>query len=208
MAKGKKKYYVVWVGHSPGIYENWEECLIQTKSYEGAKYKAFKSLEEAVVAQRGSYLDYYNKKEANSPVGTSKKGINWNSLSVDAACAGNPGVMEYQGVNTKTKTRIFHQIFELGTNNIGEFLAIVHALAMFKKQGNSTTPIYTDSATAMAWVRKKKVKTVLVQNARTKTLHEVILRAEEWLKTNSFSNPILKWETKKWGEIPADFGRK
>jgi ribonuclease HI len=33
-------------------------------------------------------------------------------------------------------------------------------------------------------------------------------RAEKWLLSNEFSNEILKWETKAWGEIPADFGRK
>ena len=33
-------------------------------------------------------------------------------------------------------------------------------------------------------------------------------RATKWLKENNYSATIKKWETKKWGEIPADFGRK
>ena len=39
-------------------------------------------------------------------------------------------------------------------------------------------------------------------------LFELIDRAENWLKTNHYSNKILKWDTPLWGEIPADFGRK
>jgi len=115
--------------------------------------------------------------------------------------------MEYQGVDTKSGYQFFHQKFALGTNNIGEFLAIVHALAMFEKQGKDT-PIYTDSRNAILWVNKKKCKTTLVRNAKTEKLYQLIARAEQWLKTHTWSNKILKWETKKWGEIPADFGRK
>ncbi len=133
--------------------------------------------------------------------------IVWDSISVDAACAGNPGVMEYQGVDTKTKSQYFHKKFSLGTNNIGEFLALVHALALFKQSGK-TMPIYTDSRTAMAWVRNRKVKTNLVRNAKTVLIHDLILRAENWLKDNTYPNKILKWDTDNWGEIPADFGRK
>jgi ribonuclease HI len=117
--------------------------------------------------------------------------------------------MEYQGVDTKTKEKIFHQgPFLMGTNNIGEFLAIVHALALFKQKGLNNRPIYSDSVTAMGWVKKKKANTNLEQNAKTAKLYELIQRAENWLQQNNYSNPIIKWETENWGEIPADFGRK
>jgi ribonuclease HI len=96
----------------------------------------------------------------------------------------------------------------MGTNNIGEFLAIVHALALYKQKGLTTRPIYTDSVTAMGWVKKKKANTKLEQNAKTAKLYELIQRAETWLQQNTYSNPIIKWETEDWGEIPADFGRK
>lgn len=201
---------MVWAGNTPGIYNTWNECQLQIKGYPNAKYKSFKTLEEATLAYNGSYVDHFEKKGSKTPATLSaeaRKEIVWDSISVDAACAGNPGVMEYQGVDTKNKAQIFHQKFELGTNNIGEFLAIVHALAMFKKTG-ATTPIYTDSRTAMAWVRNKKVKTLLKKTPRTKKLYELIGRAEAWLKANTYSNKILKWNTKEWGEIPADFGRK
>ena len=94
-----------------------------------------------------------------------------------------------------------------GTNNIGEFLAIVHALALLK-QHQSDLPVYSDSKTAISWVKKKKANTKVQATAQNKKLLELLLRAEKWLIDNNYPNKILKWETEKWGENPADFGRK
>lgn len=215
MAK-QKKYYVIWKGHMPGIYDEWPKAQEQIKGYQGALYKSFtsqKEAEQALAKGPSSYLRPRGGAGGSSSKkgkkgGTPRSQIIWRSLSVDAACSGNPGPMEYQGVDTKSKDRIFHQAFELGTNNIGEFLAIIHGLALLKKQGLTNLPIYTDSATAMAWVRNKKVKTKLVRDERTEGLYELIERGEAWLKNNTYSNPIVKWDTDSWGEIPADFGRK
>jgi ribonuclease HI len=206
MSSKKKRFYVVWKGYTPGIYESWTDCQLQIKGFGQARYKAFDSREEAEEAYaKGPFASGAPKKKALSAA--NREDIRWDSVSVDAACSGNPGEMEYQGVDTKTRRQIFHKKFPLGTNNIGEFLAIVHALALFRKSGQST-PVYTDSATAMSWVRQRKCKTKLKKNDRTKYLFEVIERAENWLRNNSYDNPILKWDTAQWGEIPADFGRK
>ncbi|MDR0763639.1 MAG: hypothetical protein LBF01_04000 [Bacteroidales bacterium] len=133
----------------------------------------------------------------------------YSSIAVDAACSGNPGNMEYRGVITSTKDEIFHQgIFPDSTNNIGEFLALVHALAYLNKTNQPNTPVYTDSKTARAWVRDKKVKTTLKPTDRNQKSFELVQRALQWLKTNTCTNPILVWDTPNWGEIPADFGRK
>ena len=211
MAK-KKKYYVVWEGNQPGIYNSWTDCQLQIKGYPNARYKSFSSKEEAEQAYSGNYSDFIERGKKSKPAVTSiseteKAKIIWDSISVDAACSGNPGVMEYQGVDTANGAPIFHKKFSLGTNNIGEFLALVHALAMFQK-ANKNTPIYTDSRIAMKWVKSKKCNTKLVRNPKTALLHEVIARAEKWLRSNTYANPILKWDTENWGEIPADFGRK
>jgi ribonuclease HI len=204
----KKKYYVVWQGNQPGIYNSWTECQLQIKGYPDAKYKSFPSLEEAEKAFYSDYSDAINKGEKNKKeISPDQKNIIWESIAVDGASSGNPGVMEYQGVDTKTKEQLFHQKFELGTNNIGEFLALVHALAMLEKQQRQI-PIYSDSKIAIGWIKKKKCNTKLERNRKTEVLFQVIARAEKWLETNPFRVPILKWETGKWGEIPADFGRK
>lgn len=217
MAKSKKKYYVVWKGHMPGIYDNWLKAREQIDGYAGARYKSFPTQKEAEKALAagpsfGAAAGSNGKKSSGKRSWASKlptsPSIIYNSLSVDAACSGNPGVMEYQGVLTKSKERVFHQKFPVGTNNLGEFLALVHGLALLQKQGLHQTPIYTDSAIAFGWVKKGKAKTTLERNARTEQLFVMIERAEDWLAANTYSNPILKWQTDVWGEIPADFGRK
>jgi len=194
----------------PGVYDSWEACQRQIKNYKGAKYKSFKTRKEAEKALLDSYNDHIGNSSTKKkkPSSSNNKAIIKNSISVDAACSGNPGIMEYQGVHTGTKEVIFYQgPFKDGTNNIGEFLALVHALAMCKKLNNNTL-IYTDSRTAMAWVRNKKVKTTLVKNSNNAVLFDMMDRAIQWLKDNTYTNEIIKWDTKNWGEIPADFGRK
>ncbi|MEO9512240.1 MAG: ribonuclease H family protein [Flavobacteriaceae bacterium] len=208
----KRKFYVVWKGKRPGIYESWDDCKAQIEGFKGAQYKSFQDFPEAKKAFNSNYLEYKGKSKSKkelTPEELLKIGDpNYNSISVDAASSGNPGRMEYQGVDTKTKKKLFKQgPFEQGTNNIGEFLALVHGLA-FLKNNNSTRVLYSDSRIAMGWVRKKKCGTKLKKNAKNKVLFELIERAEEWLNQNSYNTPIAKWETKAWGEIPADFGRK
>ena len=211
MAK-KKKFYVVWQGKHPGIFESWNDCKAQIEGYKGAQYKSFATFEEAKKAYNGNYQDYKGKSKGKSelsPEELLKIGDpNYNSIAVDAASSGNPGRMEYRGVDTKTKKVLFHQgPFEQGTSNVGEFLALVHGLA-FLQQKKSERILYSDSRIAIGWVRKKKCGTKLVKNAKNAQLFELIERAENWLKKNRFNTPIVKWETKAWGEIPADFGRK
>lgn len=208
MAK-KVKYYVVWKGNQPGIYTSWDECKLQIKNYPNAIYKSFSSQSEAQKAFKGKPSEFLNKATKKAVIKSSKSPQLENSIAVDAACAGNPGIMEYRGVITKTGHELFRQgPYEDGTNNIGEFLAIVHALASLKKLNKENVIIYTDSATAMAWVRNKKTKTTLKQTHNNKIIFELVDRAIKWLENHTYENPILKWETKSWGEIPADFGRK
>ncbi len=210
MSQNKQKYYVVWQGHHPGIYTSWEKCLAEVKNFPNAKYKSFDSRTEAENAFRNPYeiKKSFTPKKENAPT-TKKTKFIPESISVDAACSGNPGLMEYRGVRTSDKTEIFHfGPVKNGTNNIGEFLAIVHALALLTKKNDQNTPIYTDSKTALSWVKKKKANTKLKQDKSNAQLFEMIFRAENWLKTNKWQNPILKWETEYWGEIAADFGRK
>ncbi len=212
----KQKYYVVWAGLKPGIYPNWPDAKAQIDGFAGAKYKSFESRDEAETAYRSSHVKYYDYSKKTAPsVSTGSSGkisranIIQDSICVDAACSGNPGLMEYRGVYTKTKDQIFHQgPFKKGTNNIGEFLALVHGLAFLKREGKDTMTIYSDSMTAIAWVRNKKAKTNLKESPVNEAIFDLIERAEIWLKNNTFKNPIVKWETEDWGEIPADFGRK
>lgn len=216
----KAKYYVVWSGNLPGVYDTWEDCKAQIHGVKGAIYKSFKSREEAEKAYNTDPASYVFRKssvpskkkkklKSNSPSinksNDKEGGITW---CVDAACSGNPGKMEYRGVEIPSNRLIFHFGPMFGTNNIGEFLAIVHALALAQKQGLTHLRIYSDSRNAINWIRQKQCKTKLARSPKSEPLYALIERAEAWLKTHSFTYPVLKWETDEWGEIPADFGRK
>ncbi len=202
----QKKYYVVWEGKVPGIYPTWEACKTQVDGVEQAKFKSFESEDEAKKAFSDGWKAFlHSTKKRNTPPGNRPSG---EYLAVDAACSGNPGRMEYRGVYSVTGKEIFKQgPYEDGTNNIGEFLAIVHALAL-QTNKRTSLPIYSDSANAIAWVRKKKCNTKLECKPSNEVIFDLIDRAETWLGTHTFTIPILKWETSLWGEIPADFGRK
>jgi len=198
MSKKKKKYYTVWKGHHTGVFETWDDCKAQIKDFKGAQYKSFSTFAAAKKALKGNYKDYIGKSKTfkSELTETQLKKIgqpNYKSISVDAASSGNPGKMEYRGVDTKTKKQLFIQgPFEEGTNNIGEFLALVHGLA-FLKQHNSDLIMYTDSKIAMGWVRKKTCNTKLERSEKNKPVFDLVDRAIEWLKSNSYSTTIVKW---------------
>lgn len=211
MKKTKPKFYVVWKGKEPGIYTSWDDCKLQVDGFTGAAYKAFPTLMEAEIAFKEHFAKhiYKKEKEHSSKDYSSKGNPIQESIIVDAAWNSVQKDMEYQGLLYKTNTRIFHKgPLAHGTNNIGEFLAIVHALAYCKKHMLDFMPIYSDSRNAIGWVKAKKCKTTLEESAKTKHIHDLIIRAENWLKENNYKNKVLKWETKAWGENPADFGRK
>ncbi|MCX7861643.1 MAG: ribonuclease H family protein [Bacteroidales bacterium] len=197
----QKKYYVVWKGYEPGIYTSWEDCQLQIKGFPGAQYKSFKTLEEANFA-------YHNPQSIGSTIELTESDYPNYGICVDAAYSSETKCMEYRGVLLPDKIEIFRKgPYPDATNNIGEFLALVHALALSKKNGWDY-PIYSDSNTAIVWVLYKKANTKLEPTPNNKHLFELIERAEKWLAENNYTNKIIKWQTQKWGEIPADFGRK
>ncbi|MGB8646898.1 MAG: ribonuclease H family protein [Anaerolineae bacterium] len=225
----KPKWYVVWKGRKPGIYTTWEECNTQVKGFPGAQFKGFDSRREAERALTASAGDYFwtppahvakespgdgerdqttKAAPASEPSVASGPPPVVPSLCVDGACAINPGPMEYQCVRFPTGERVFHAgPFPNGTNNIGEFLAIVQAL-QYCHAHNLSLPIYSDSRIAIGWVKAKKCKTQLAPGPANVRLFTLIDEAEEWLAGRKYANRVLKWETERWGENPADFGRK
>jgi ribonuclease HI len=208
--KSKQKFYVVWKGKETGIFDSWDKCKKQIQGFMGAQYKSFRTKEAANHAFAKSPKDFIGKDTFESELSHEQlarigKPI-LESVSVDAAFDGD--VMEYKGVYTKTKQELFKLgPFEGATNNIGEFLAIVHAFGYLKKQ-KSSAPVYSDSVTAMHWVKTHKANTKLKRSPENLSLFHMIERAEKWLKENKYPNRLLKWETRAWGENPADFGRK
>ena len=211
MAKKTAKYYTVWNGVEPGVYDNWTDCQLQVKNFEGARFKSFPTKKEAEIALENSPWDYIGANAKNNKADKLFENPTLaavDSICVDAACNGSGGNVEYQGVHTTTHQVVFKMgPFTDGTNNIGEFLALVHALALLKQQGKDI-PVYSDSRTAMAWVRNKKHNSKHPASAKNTELFDLLNRAEKWLRSNTYNNQIIKWPTKEWGDIPADFGRK
>jgi ribonuclease HI len=206
---GKSKYYVVWKGRTRGIFSTWEECSASVKGYVDAQYMAFPSRALAEQAFRGRYAEYRDGTARAARLSRSGgDGPAPDSIAVDASCIGNPGPMEYRGVDIGQGREIFRQgPVANGTNNVGEFLAIVHALAYLKKE-KLDWPIYSDSVQAMRWVAEKQCKTKLPRTEETRAVYALIARAQEWLRENTYANEVRKWKTEEWGESPADFGRK
>lgn len=218
----KKRFYVVWKGREPGVYDDWSDCQEQIEHFPGARYKSYSSAAEAAKAFRdgdgdgnaadlGSVLiaaaDHRIPDTSPAPW-RSNPDIDQTAWAVDASCQGNPGIMEYRGVDLATGKVLFKVgPFQQGTNNIGEFLAVVHALAEMYRR-NEWHNIYSDSKTAMAWIRNRQIKTQLKQTDKNAKLFELMGRALAWVRTHSWPVKIMKWQTELWGEIPADFGRK
>ena len=217
---GKVNFYVVWKGRETGIFESWAACEQQVKGV-AAQYKGFATREEAEKALAEGAEKYIaprssvNRQECNaisvkdlSPTEMQQHGVLLPALAVDAACSGNPGKLEFRGVIADTGTQVFHRgPYIGGTNNIGEFLAIVLGLAYLQKH-HLPWVLYSDSKTAIAWIKQKKCKTQLEWNAENQELLLAVRAAEKWLSEHTWTTPIYKWNTEHWGEIPADFGRK
>lgn len=206
----EKKFYVVWKGRKTGVFTTWAQTAEQVSGYAGAQFMGFASRAEAELALRLGYaaaVEHRTQPRDFSILPAASRPLP-DSYCVDAACSGSPGPVEYRCVHTRTRDLIFHQgPFAEGTNNVGEFLGLVHALSYFLQNG-IVQPVYTDSHNAMLWVRQKKCKTRLIPTEKNRPLFDLIDRAEKWLNANQYTTRILKWDTAAWGEIPADFGRK
>lgn len=212
MAQKKPKFYVVWRGRETGVFDSWDECQKQTAGFDKALFKSFDTKAAALKAFKDKPHAHIGQDKKLGTGSQKLPGLVGNpiedSLVVDAAWNTATGDMEYQGIYLATRQKLFLKgPFSDGTNNIGEFLAIVHALALLHQKG-SNIPVYSDSRTAIGWVKKKKANTKLEETSRNAELFDLLDRAETWLQTHVYANPVLKWETTVWGENPADFGRK
>ena len=119
----------------------------------------------------------------------------------------NPGISEYRCVDLSTKEIIFNTKIGIATNNIAEFLAIIQALIVSDGMGKIVN-IFSDSQTAIAWTRKMNYNTNMIRNEDSEYLFEMMDEGIEWLKKNHKKmNSIVFWNTRLWGQIPADFGR-
>lgn len=209
MWKDEKKFYVVRKWKKTWIFYSRDECKESVNWFSDAKYKWFSSKQDAELALQEWREKYYEVKNVAKKEKVDNKDIPFfaESIAVDAACSGNPWEMEYRWIDLQTWEEIFHEKFKIWTNNIGEFLAIVHWLNYLKDKKDKV--IYSDSRIAISRVNQWKCKTQLkMGNPDFERIFQTVERAEKRLKENGINSKILKWNTEEWWEIPADFGRK
>jgi ribonuclease HI len=205
----KQKFYVVWKGRKTGIFTSWAECEKHVHGYKDAEFKSFESMAEAEQAFAGKYQAFKGKTATSGKWKIAEVKPELPSICVDAACNGSPGTLEYRGILLETGEQIFHAgPYAEGTNNVGEFLAIVHGLTWLEKHGKQM-PVYSDSENGIAWTMTGVCKTKLKHTPKNALLFALIHSAENWLAENELlEDSVLKWDTDEWGENPADFGRK
>lgn len=214
MSKGPKTY-IVWSGRRPGVYDTWAEAREQVIGVRGARFKSFVDItaaEAEKLFRSGAERATPAKPSTQSTPADReavKASIAPDAIAVDASTSGNPGPTEYHGVYVETGDEVFRsRVYPVGTNNIGEFLALVHALA-WQEQTGYRVPVYSDSRNAINWVRQKQCRSKLPRTAATELLYSHVDRALAWLATHDLSGyDIRKWPTEVLGEIPADYGRK
>jgi ribonuclease HI len=137
-------------------------------------------------------------------------------LVVDAACNNSRnGMGEYRGLWILTDKRrvaaFMSGPFRPTTNNVMEFMAAVEGLQLIHRQQVPRCVVYTDSRVALSWVNNMEIK-ALTKDTLAKInmpLLEKVAMAECWLaKHKDMKRLLRKWDTRRWGEIPADYGRK
>ena len=124
-------------------------------------------------------------------------------IAVDAAHSMKNGRTEYQGIDLATRQQIFYKNLGNQTTNIGEFLAVVEAVKYIIENDFQLRIIYSDSTTAIAWFKMKKTSST--KPCKDLQRAEMFLRA---LSADVDTIEIIHWDNKRWGETPADFGRK
>jgi ribonuclease HI len=203
----KNKFYVVWNGREQRIFESREECKKQIDGFAGAKYKSFTTYEQALLAFQSSPS---NTNVVNPIIEKIQNNFPPNSIAVDAAVNMTNGIMEYRGIHLSSMQLIFHVgplDYGLKSNNIAEFLAIVHGL-QWLWQYDINAPVYSDSYTAITWVKNNKINSKVIENYPVPQIIDRVETALKWLKEYPKHAEVRKWNTQEWGEIPADFNRK
>lgn len=124
-------------------------------------------------------------------------------IATDAAHSMKNGKTEYQGIDLATRQQIFYRDLGNQTTNIGEFLAVIEAVKYIIENDFQPRVIFTDSTTAIAWFKTKKTSSTKPCKDLQKA--EMFLRA---MAADVDTIEIYHWDNKRWGETPADFGRK
>ena len=186
--------YAVWQGRRTGIFTKWEEARAQIDGYPSPGFAAFLSRAEAE-------RELEERRRLLAPAGPPPEA----GIAVDAACAGAVGPLEYRGIDLRTGETVFAEgPVDAGTNNLGEFLAIVRALEMLDRQEVSG-PIWSESDVAIAWVGEGRHRSSVKPTDRNRELRRRLCRAELFLVDAPAPADVRRWRSDAWGAIPVEF---
>lgn len=211
----KNKFYVVWKGRETGVFTDWTEVSKLIKGFRNAEYKGFANKESAELEfQLGSpsgRSKINEVKVSEKPEGASSKtkAPDYECLTVDGSYLGSKNMMQYRCVWNASGEEVFGTKPILGGNqNIAEFLALVGAMKYRVVTKQYDLHIYSDSKTALSWVRNKKIKSTYDLGQLDEIVQNRIYGALEFISKSGVAKNLFKWESALWGEIPADYGRK
>ncbi len=154
-----KKYYVVWKGRKKGVFTDWDTCKQQVDGFAGARYKSFKTRNEAEAAFSGKAITpgttTPKKKTASGSVNTHTASdvaaIKVDTkIFTDGGCEPNPGEAG-SGIAIYRNDQVSELWYGLynpaGTNNTAELNALHHALMIAKEElgQNKSVVIFCDS---------------------------------------------------------------
>jgi len=162
-----KKYYVVWEGRERGIFTDWDTCKRQVDQFAGARYKSYKTRQEAEIAFRSSAAAAFKKAKATpKPKRSSASGPKTYSVDeiasldvstkifADGGCDPNPGKAA-SGVavyRDGAVADLWYGLFNpAGTNNTAELNALHQSLLLAQREiaEQQSVAIFCDSKYAI-----------------------------------------------------------
>lgn len=124
-------------------------------------------------------------------------------ILVDGFALNNPGYGGFRGVN-RNGIELFSRTYLNITNNLAEYLGVIAGLWYVKD--DTQAKVYTDSMTAIKWVQRGNHNSTLNLSGE---LTSALNKAEDLLyQLKNTTYKVQKWNTKKYGEILADYGNK
>ena len=179
-----KKYYVVWKGSKPGIYDSWPAAKEQTEGRADAQFMGFPSKAEAQAAYQSTYTKALMRRSVNktpsahsshatkinTPMGnhlsSNPHGYNGTAdinIYCDGACSPNPGksgtgIAIYESINDKTQlTSLWYGLYQAnGTNNTAELNGLLKSFEIAQQYiaQNKKVQVLSDSKYSIDCITK------------------------------------------------------
>lgn len=205
--KPPNKSYLVELERGGEIreFKTWRDCkgFMDSKRYAYAAGPTYEEALEKLQASREKQYAYIDgtAKPRGSKTAEESGPRPTKGITSDCGTHGNPGPCEYQVTDIKGN-RLYYIHLGVHTNNYAELSGIEGMIKIAVERGE--TELWTDSKIAMGWIRTGRVGEGVRERDE---ILKIVGRIQELFKQHPQLN-LRKWNTKSWGQIPSDFGRK